>query len=393
MLYYMTESLARFLKMENSSSRILIFLTVISLIVANIPHLSDPYIGFWYHEYHFLAQAHLPHNISLIINDMLMPFFFFIVGEEIRYEITQGSLNTLKKSALPLLAALGGMVGPALIYSLFNKGLPTMSGWGIPTATDIAFSVAVVSMLGKKISKSAKVFLLALAIFDDLGAILVIALFYGAKVHFLYLILSIGLIVLIYLTRKMQGVFYMALLFVAIGLLWYAMHLSGIHVTVMGVVLAFILPEGKIHRVVPYIQRGVNYVILPLFVLANTAIFIDFEWQHLPVSVILGIILGLILGKPLGVLLVTRFSERIKLAERPYGMKIFDVIGVGIIAGIGFTMSIFVANLSFSDREHLQVAKVSVIVASLLAAVLGILWFSLKEVLLRLKVLKVFLKR
>lgn len=379
--------------MENASSRILIFLTVISLIAANVPHLSASYIDFWNHEYHFLSQWHLPHTISQIINDMLMPFFFFIVGEEIRYEITNGSLNTLKKSALPLLAALGGMVGPALIYSLLNKGLPTMSGWGIPTATDIAFSVAIVSMLGRKVGKAAKVFLLALAIFDDLGAILIIALFYGAKVHFLYLALSVGLIVLIYLTRKMQGIFYTAALLLAIAVLWYAMHLSGIHVTIMGVVLAFILPKDKIHKMVPYIQRGANYVILPLFVLANTAILIDFQWQHLPMSVILGIILGLVLGKPLGVLLATHFSERIKLAERPYGMKIFDVIGVGIIAGIGFTMSIFVANLSFSDKEHLQVAKVSVIIASLLAAILGILWFSLKKALLGIKVLKVFLKR
>lgn len=378
MRYLFTKHLERFLRTENVSSKILIFCSVLSLLLANLPFGSH-YVNFLTYEFPSLSSWHLPHNPTLLIDEVLMPFFFFLVGAEIRHEMSTGSLNSAKKAAFPLLGALGGVITPAIIYSFITKGTDFASGWGIPTATDIAFSVAVIGILKDRVSKNAKIFLLALAIFDDLGAILIVALFYGSALQPFYFLLALGCIFLLYIGRKVKQKLPAILFFLPSVGLWYSLHLAGIHTTIAGVIVAFLLPVWRLEHLVERLQKPIEFIVLPLFILSNTAIVLRFSGADLfaNLPVVLGIILGLCIGKPLGVFLITRLGLRTKVIQLPEGVDMGEIIGIGMVAGIGFTMSLFVANLSFSFGSNaLEIAKLSIIIASVISALGALLWFK-----------------
>lgn len=376
--YILTKHLQRFVRIDQISGKILMVLCVLSLLVANIPVCAG-YVHFWHWVLPVVPQGfHLPDTPQHIINDCLMPLFFFIVGVEIRHELHEGTLNSVKKASLPLFAAIGGMIVPATLYAFVNKGLPTLAGWAIPTATDITFSIAILGLLGDRIHRSTKVFLLALAIFDDLGAIFVIALFYGGTLHLPIFLLCIGVVVGLYFVYKYFPRFPLGLSVCAFVLVMYLLHLAGIHSTMAGVIAAFLLPHKQAKWGFDRLINPVNFVVLPLFILPNTAVPLQFHSVVVPGSVLLGIFLGLCVGKPLGIYLFSRFSARLKLAALPRGMTRHQLVGVGLIAGIGFTMSLFVAQLGFAGAPTvLAFARIAVIGASFLSAALAWAWFRL----------------
>jgi len=324
-----------------------------------------------------IGSIHLTYTISAWVNDGLMAIFFLLVGLEIKRELIEGELSNVKKASLPVLAAFGGMIIPALIYFLFNKGEETASGWGIPMATDIAFALAIIALLGKSVPASLKIFLAALAIADDLGAILVIAIFYTAQIHWNYLLMAGGifalLITLNYFKIKSLWFYLIPGLF-----LWYFVHHSGIHATIAGVLLAFTIPtnitadESPLEKLEHFLTVPVNFLIMPIFALANTNITFQKEMVTGLVSPLgLGIVFGLFIGKTIGVTLCSWFAVKIKLAKLPSGATWKHIIGVGMLAGIGFTMSIFISLLSFSDAHHILEAKFAILCASLIAGLIG----------------------
>src|SRR5450432_1883135 len=373
----------QFFNSEKAGGLILITCTAISLIIAN-SSLADAFIHFW-HTPAFLQIGNLriPFLIEEWINDGLMTIFFLMVGLEIERELYVGELSSVKNAALPILAAIGGMMIPALIHFLFNHGKPGQAGIGIPMATDIAFSLGVLSLIGKRIPLSLKIFLTALAIIDDLGAIIIIAIFYTSSFSFLYLSMSIGLFLILLLLNRMK-VFSLWVYLPAGILLWYFLYRSGVHPTLSGVLLAFTIPFRKnMERPPSYIlqhalHKPVNFFIIPLFALANTAIHLPAEWKsEIFSSNSLGITLGLLLGKPLGIVGCSVLGIALGIAKIPEGMNTTKLIGMGLLAGIGFTMSIFISNLAFPyNPELIQSSKVAVMIASVLAAILG--WILLK---------------
>ena len=352
---------------------ILLICVIISLIVANSSYGAN-FSSFLNRTVGFST---LNYTISAWINDGLMAIFFLLVGLEIKRELIEGELSTLKKASLPVLAAVGGMIIPALIYFFFNKGEDTASGWGIPMATDIAFALAIIAMLGKNIPASLKIFLAALAIADDLGAILVIAIFYTEQIHWNYLLLAGGVFTLLLAINYFKAT---SLWFYLIpGLfLWYFVHHSGIHATIAGVLLAFTIPtndtaiESPLEKLEHFLTVPVNFLIMPIFALANTNISFQKEMISGLVSPLgFGIIVGLILGKTIGITLFSWFAVKIKLAKLPSGANWKHVVGVGMLAGIGFTMSIFISLLSFSDAFHITEAKFAILCASVIAGHIG----------------------
>ena len=361
---------------------ILMFCVIISLIIANSP-LGAPFHDLLNRKIGYQSPSlDLRYSVELWINDGLMAIFFLLVGLEIKREILEGELSSPKRAALPIFAAVGGMLVPAGIYAFFNSGTPTASGWGIPMATDIAFALAIISLLGKKVPGSLKIFLAALAIVDDLGAIIVIALFYTAEVHTIYLLYAAGIIgvlaVLNYLNVKNLIFYLIPGLF-----LWYFIHHSGIHATIAGVLLAFTVPTNPVKEASPLerLEHGlsvpVNYFIMPIFALANTNIRFEkemIEGLYSPLG--FGIIFGLFLGKPIGVALFSWISVKLKMSELPSQANWNHVIGLGLLAGIGFTMSIFISLLSFPDVESQTEAKFSILVASLLAGITGYIFLN-----------------
>lgn len=329
-----------------------------------------------------LGSFHLRYSVSLWINDGLMAIFFLLVGLEIKRELIEGELSSLQKASLPVLAAFGGMIIPALLYFFFNKGEETASGWGIPMATDIAFALAIISLLGKSVPASLKIFLAALAIADDLGAILVIAVFYTNQIHWNYLLMAGGvfilLLVLNYFRVKTLWFYLIPGLF-----LWYFVHHSGIHATIAGVLLAFTIPtnnteiESPLEKLEHFLTIPVNFLIMPIFALANTNITFQKEMINGLVSPLgLGIIFGLFLGKTVGVTLFSWFAVKIKLAKLPSGANWKHVIGVGMLAGIGFTMSIFISLLSFSNDEYILEAKFAILCASVISGLFGFIYLK-----------------
>jgi NhaA family Na+:H+ antiporter len=303
-----------------------------------------------------------------------MAVFFFLVGMEIKRELLEGELSSVQQSLLPVFAAIGGMVVPAMLYTLFNKGTIYQHGWGVPMATDIAFSLGIASMLGKRVPGSLKIFLTALAIIDDLGAILVIAFFYGAAVNWLYLLAGgIVFTVLLLLPRlKIRFGWWNYLLGIV---LWYCVYNSGIHATIAGVLFAFTIPVSRLSKQEHRLHVPVNFIILPVFALANTAIAIPADFtEAFGSSLNYGIIAGLFLGKPLGILLACWCLTRLKWGRLPEGVNWMQMAGIGILAGIGFTMSIFISMLAFTDQSMQDMAKVGVLIASLLAMITGYLW-------------------
>ncbi|AZB16353.1 Na+/H+ antiporter NhaA [Chryseobacterium indologenes] len=377
----------KFFNNSQASGIILIFCVLISLLIAN----SSLAEGFQ----HFLdkeAGTHLfglEYPVSIWINDGLMAVFFLLVGLEIKRELIEGELSSFRNASLPIFAAVGGMLVPAVIYSIFNTGTEYSNGWGIPMATDIAFSLAIISMLGKKIPNSIKIFLAALAIVDDLGAILVIAIFYTEQIHWSYLLLSLGVTALLFLLNFLKVT--RIIFYIIPGLfLWYFLHHSGIHATIAGVLLAFSIPTNASHVEISPLEKlehqlhiPVSFLIMPIFALTNTNItFTSHMVTGITSTLGMGIIGGLILGKLIGINLFSMIAIKLKLSTLPQNSNWTQMIGVGLLAGIGFTMSIFIALLSFKGEIEIQdEAKFAILIASFVAAIAGftILSISSKE--------------
>jgi Na+:H+ antiporter, NhaA family len=365
--------LQRMIKDSRSVGILLFVCSVSSILIANTSY-GPFYINTWNTAFHLPSFLHIPHTLPHWINDGLMAFFFFLVGMEIKRELLVGELASLQKSIFPLFAALGGMIAPAIIFSLCNRGTVYQGGWGIPMATDIAFSLGIASMLGKRVSASLKIFLMALAIIDDLGAILVIALFYGAAIKWLYLSAGILIFIMLFCLPRIKIPF--GWLNYLLGLLlWYCIFNSGIHATIAGVLFAFTIPLQQLEKIEHALQVPVSFIILPLFALANTAIVVppDFTMAF-NTSLNYGIGLGLIIGKPLGIVLACFLLVRLKWSSLPEGTSWSQIIGAGMLAGVGFTMSIFIALLAFDNPAVQDIAKVSVLIASVIASLIGYGW-------------------
>ncbi len=372
-----TDYFKRFLHSSQSSGIILILCVLLSLLIANsslgvsFQTLLDTKIGT------NIFQLNYP--LSIWINDGLMAIFFLLVGLEIKREIVEGELSTIKSASLPIVAAIGGMVVPALIYYAFNYGTEYANGWAIPMATDIAFSLAIISMLGKRAPLSLKIFLAALAIVDDLGAIMVIAIFYTDQLHWIYLGLS-GLMVVVLILLNVFN-FKKHIFYVVPGLfLWYFMHHSGIHATIAGVLLAFTIPTNistteisPLEKMEQKLHLPVNFLIMPIFALANTNItFKDGMVDGLFTNFGYGVILGLVLGKIIGINLFSWIFIKLKISGLPDQVSWSQMLGAGLLAGIGFTMSIFIGLLSFKGHPEIQdEAKFAILVASIISGFAG----------------------
>lgn len=372
-----TNYFRKFFQFAQSSGNLLIVCVILSLLIANSSFGDD-----FQNILDFKAGAY---SVSQWINDGLMAIFFLLVGLEIKRELIEGELSNLKNASLPIFAAIGGMLVPALIFITFNHSTKYENGWGIPMATDIAFSLAIISMLGKRVPSSIKIFLTALAIVDDLGAIVVIAIFYTEKLEITYLLLS-GLVMLILILlnffKVKKHIFY-----IIPGIfLWYFMHHSGIHATIAGVLLAFTIPTNissieisPLEKLEEKLHFPVNYLIMPIFALANTNIkFHEGMVDSLYSNFGFGIIFGLVLGKLIGINLFSLIAIKLKLSELPTKSSWAQMIGVGLLAGIGFTMSIFIALLSYKNSIEIQEeAKFAILVAS---AISGFLGYSLLQI-------------
>jgi len=382
-----------FFNSEKAGGLVLLGCTILSLLFANSVW-GESYIHFW-HQYVDLSfsNLHLKYSIEHWINDGLMAIFFLLVGLEIEREVYVGELSNPKNAVLPIAAALGGVIVPAFIHFLFNRGTATQHGYGIPMATDIAFALGMLSLLGNRIPRSIKVFLTALAIIDDLCAILVIAIFYNTGISWLYLGLALGIfgLLLLFNQLKIKNLFLYLIPGVA---MWYCMLQSGVHATISGVLLAFAIPFGKhddenpSYKLQHFLHKPVAFFILPIFALANTAIVLNTGWHsELTSHNSLGIIAGLVLGKPLGIALASALMIGLNWGKMPEGASLSHLIGVGILGGIGFTMSIFIANLAFKEADVVQFSKIAVLMGSLLATVfgLGVLYAVTKKMNRRFK--------
>lgn len=372
-----TKLFTSFFESEKSSGIVLLICTLISILVTNSA-LGESYSHFWHSKIGSFSIEHL-------INDGLMTIFFLMIGLELEREVYIGELSSLKNALLPISAALGGMLVPALIYFLCTTNTPYSGGIGIPMATDIAFAIGILSLLGNRVPTSLKIFLTALAVIDDLGAILIIALFYSNDLNWMNLGIAMGIFGLMLIMNRLK--YYKLLPYLILGaIMWYFMLHSGVHATITGVLLAFAIPfENGTENTISYklehlLHKPVAFIILPIFALANTAIAIHFKsGETLFPTYALGIILGLVLGKPLGITLFSYLSVRLKAAKLPEDLSWKPIFGAGMLGGIGFTMSIFITLLAFNDSEVINNAKLYIIIASLLAGLLGL--FYLKSVL------------
>lgn len=363
-----------FFNSEKAGGLILILATIASLILANTV-FQDTYIDFWTTD---LGG----HTVTQYINDGLMAIFFLMIGLELEREIYIGELADLKSASLPIMGAIGGMLLPAALYMVFNFGTTTQDGAGIPMATDIAFAIGVMSLLGNRVPSSLKVFLIALAVIDDLGAIIVIALFYTKTILINYLLLSLGIFGLLLVLKRLK-VHNLIPYLIGGAFMWYFMLHSGIHATIAGVLLAFAVPFGNGDEKSPsfllqhFIHKPVAFLILPLFALANTAIMIPSGWYpNLSTNISLGIFAGLLIGKPLGIVISSFLAVKLGFSSLPEGLKWKHIFGVGILAGIGFTMSIFITLLAFNADEMIGQAKIAVMIASVIAGLIGFIWLK-----------------
>ena len=380
MLNYISAPFKWFFKLEAASGLILLISAIIALIISN-SSFSELYFGIL-EKYIFIGFNNFGLKLSILhwINDALMAIFFFFVTLEIKREFIQGELSNFKQATLPIIAAVGGMLVPALIYIFINfNNSETLNGWAIPSATDIAFSIGVLSLLGSRVPISLKVFLTALAIIDDLGAIIIIAFFYTGNLSLSNLgFLIIVLIVLIILNR--QGVIkFLPYLFLGL-LLWYFTHESGVHATIAGVLLACTIPHRKKehdfsllvkieHMISPYVV----YFIMPIFAFANAGVSLEgLSFSSFTSPVPLGILLGLFIGKQFGVFIFSYTSIKLGFAQMPTNSNWFNLYGVGILTGIGFTMSLFVGNLAFVENtQYMDGVKIGVLSGSLLSTLFG----------------------
>ena len=380
MINYLSKPFKWFFKLEAASGLVLLFAAIVALIISN-SNLSEIYFT-TLNKYLFIGINNFGLKLSVLhwINDALMAIFFFFVTLEIKREFLQGELSNIKQALLPIIAAVGGMLVPALIYVFIHLGdSATLNGWAIPSATDIAFSLGVLSLLGKRVPISLKVFLTALAIIDDLGAIVIIALFYSGDLSIKYLILMLLAFIFLLLINRFDVRKFLPYLIVGI-FLWDFTHNSGIHATIAGVLLAMTIPHRKKekdfsllikveHAISPYVAFG----IMPLFAFANAGVSLEgLSFESLLNKVPLGILLGLFIGKQLGVFLFSYVSIKTKIAQMPNNSNWFNLYGVGVLTGIGFTMSLFVGNLAFVDNiQYMDGVKIGVLTGSLLSTLFG----------------------
>lgn len=370
-------TLRRFMESEKSGGLTLIVCTLISILLANSGFAGEGYRNFW--------ESHLgSHTVADWINDGLMAIFFLLVGLELIQEIYEGELSNVKRAMLPISGALGGMLIPAGIYMSLNFGTETHAGFGIPMATDIAFALGILSLLGNRVPVSLKVFLTALAVIDDLGAIIVIAIFYTASLAWVYLLIAIGTFILLLVLNKKFGVQNLIVYIVGGIIMWYCMLHSGVHATIAGVLLAITIPFKKgdpkclSNKMQHALHYPVAFFILPIFALANTAMLIEGNWdQSIGEPFALGIIFGLIVGKPIGITLFSFISVKSGLCALPRGIKWKELLGAGMLGGIGFTMSIFITLLAFKGNiHHINESKLMILLASLASGIIGYTWLN-----------------
>tara|TARA_B100001027_G_scaffold176387_1_gene127605 strand:+ start:600 stop:1772 length:1173 start_codon:yes stop_codon:yes gene_type:complete len=390
MLKYLSSPFKWFFKLEAASGLVLLISAILALIISN-SYLSNIYFN-TLEQYLFFGINNFGIKLSVLhwINDALMAIFFFFVTLEIKREFIEGELSNLKQAMLPIIGAVGGMLVPALVYIFINYGdTETLRGWAIPSATDIAFSLGVLSLLGSRVPISLKVFLTALAIIDDLGAILIIAFFYTTDLNIVYLGLIIVSFILLLVFNKFNIKKFIPYLLIGL-LMWEFTHQSGIHATIAGVLLATTIPHRKRnkeysmlikieHAISPYVAFG----IMPLFAFANAGVSLEgLSLSSFASKVPLGILLGLFFGKQIGVFLFSYISIKLKIAEMPSNSNWMSFYGVGVLTGIGFTMSLFVGNLAFAENlSYMDGVKIGVLGGSLLSTLFGyfLILFSPKK--------------
>jgi Na+:H+ antiporter, NhaA family len=376
----LTKTFKAFFESEKSGRLLLLFVTIISMLLAN-SSVQDEYIAFW-------GTYIGSHSITHWINDGLMAIFFLLIGLELEREMYQGELSSIKNAALPIFGALGGMVVPAGIFLLLNFGTITQNGAGIPMATDIAFAIGILSLLGNRVPTSLKVFLTALAVIDDLGAIMVIAIFYTETIAYMNLLIAFAIMGGLFILNR-RKVHSLIPYLIGGAAMWYFMLNSGVHATVTGVLLAFVIPFGdggkktSSYRLQHFLHYPVAFFILPLFAIANTCIAINSDWHEgLNHPNTIGIMLGLVVGKPLGIWLFSFLAVSLGICTLPRDLKWSTILGAGMLGGIGFTMSIFITLLAFKNdgEEVITYSKIAILVASFIAGTIGFLWlkFNLK---------------
>lgn len=374
--YILSKSFTQFFESEKASGIILIICTLASLLIAN-SSIGMHYLNFW-HAY--IAGLSIEHWV----NDALMAIFFLLIGLELKRELYNGELSNLKSALLPIVAALGGVCLPALIHFLLNAGTPTQAGIGIPMATDIAFALGALALLGSRVPASLKIFLAALAVMDDLAAIIVIALFYTATLSLIHLLGALLIFFALIIINRFFHVKSLAPYLIGGAIMWYLMLQSGIHATIAGVLLAFTIPFSAIsddekspsYKLEHILHKPVAFIILPIFALANTGIVVSSNWaQELASSNSMGIMGGLIIGKPIGIALLSFIAVYVGMCKLPTGLNWKHIFGAGMLGGIGFTMSIFITNLAFTgNAEEITASKIAVLLASLIAGIGGYLW-------------------
>lgn len=372
----LTRTFKAFFESEKAGGVILLLTTIFSLSLAN-SFIQTEYISFWN-----IQLGH--HSITHWINDGLMTIFFLLIGLELEREIYDGELSNIKNAALPIFGALGGMLIPAGIFLALNFGTITQNGAGIPMATDIAFAIGILSLLGNQVPASLKIFLTALAVIDDLGALIVIAVFYTDTISFLNLFIAFAIMGVLFLLNRRKVHHLAPYLIGGIGM-WYFMLNSGVHATITGVLLAFVIPFGdggkktSSYRLQHFLHKPVAFFILPLFAISNTCIAIDSNWSEgLNNTNAIGILAGLVVGKPLGIWLFSFLSVGLGICALPKDLKWKDILGAGMLGGIGFTMSFFITLLAFKNdgEDVITYSKIAILIASFIAGTIGFLWLK-----------------
>lgn len=367
-----------FFESERSSSLLLIGCTLLSVLLANSA-MGNAYVHFWHQDVFGMSLEHW-------VNDGLMAIFFLMIGLELERELYSGELSSVKKALLPAIAATGGVIVPALIHLFFNAGTNTQAGIAIPMATDIAFALGIIALLGSRIPASLKVFLVALAVIDDLIAVIIIAVFYTADLNLLYLAAALSTFAFLLFCNLKLRIMSLPLYLIGGVLMWVFMLKSGVHATIAGVLLAFAIPysaksedsHSPSHKLENFLHKPVAFIILPIFALANTGVILSADWasQFLQTNS-LGIMTGLILGKPLGIYLSSYLAVSHRVCQLPEGLNWNHIFGVGLVAGIGFTMSIFITNLAFpAQTDLINASKIAIFSASLIAGTFGYLWLA-----------------
>lgn len=372
----LTKTFKAFFESEKSGGLVLLFATIVSLLLANSA-ISANYIAFW--------EIKLgSHSITEWINDGLMAIFFLLIGLELEREMYQGELSSIKNASLPIFGALGGIMVPAGIFLLLNYGTTTQNGAGIPMATDIAFAIGILSLLGNRVPTSLKIFLTALAVIDDIGAILVIAIFYSDGIAFMNLFIAFAIMGGLFILNRRKVHNLIPYLVGGVGM-WYFMLNSGVHATITGVLLAFVIPFGNgskktsSYKLQHFLHNPVAFFILPLFAIANTGIAIGADWHEgLNHPNTIGIMLGLVVGKPLGIWLFSFVAVTLDICKLPKDLKWKNIAGAGMLGGIGFTMSIFITLLAFKNdgEEVITYSKIAILIASFIAGAAGFLFLK-----------------